>query len=191
MNETVRDYVTVVAGVPRSGTSVAMQMLAAGGLEVLTDAVRQADADNPRGYLEFEPVKQTKEDPSWVRGAVGKAVKMVYRLLYDLPAGYEYRVVFTKRKLEESVASQRRMMERSGREVKDDDARMVELFRRGVQKCEGWLAGRANFRVLFVDYNLLVADPRPYAEQISAFLDGLDVESMVGAVDPSLYRNRK
>src|SRR5262245_41311102 len=109
-----RAYVTVVSGLPRSGTSLMMQMLAAGGMAVLTDELRGPDPDNPRGYYEFEPVKRTRHDPSWLVGAPGKAVKLVHLLLYDLPAEYSYRVIFMKRRLSEVLASQRAMLDRQG-----------------------------------------------------------------------------
>ena len=118
MSEADRTFVTIVSGLPRSGTSLAMQMLRAGGITLLTDRVRPPDEDNPRGYHEFEPVRQTARDPAWLKAAQGKAVKMVFRLLYDLPPDYTYRVVLMTRKLEEVVASQRVMLARSGNESK-------------------------------------------------------------------------
>src|SRR5690242_7444054 len=103
-------FLIIVSGLPRSGTSMMMRMLEHGGIPVLTDRVRTADDDNPNGYYEFEAVKQTRKDPSWLAGREGKAVKMVYRLLYDLPADRNYRVLFMRRKLEEVLASQRTML---------------------------------------------------------------------------------
>jgi hypothetical protein len=186
-----RDYLTIVAGLPRSGTSVTMQMIAAGGIEPLTDNVRKADVDNPKGYLEFEPVKKTREDSSWVPTGVGRVVKMVYRLLYDLPPDFTYRVVFTRRKIEESLASQRKMLQRLGKPAPPPDEKMLALFRKQLADCDAWLARQPNFSAVNVDYNQLVIEPRPFAEWISDFLDGLDVEAMVAVVDPALYRNRK
>lgn len=106
--------VTIVTGLPRSGTSMMMRMLEAGGLPVLVDGRRGADIDNPNGYYEFEPVKETRTDASWVEGARGRAVKMVYRLLYDVPAEFRYRVLFMRRDLGEILASQRKMLTRHG-----------------------------------------------------------------------------
>ena len=73
--------ITIVSGLPRSGTSMMMSMLQAGGMDLLTDNERKADIDNPRGYFEFERVKKVKEDPSWLKDTGGRAVKMVARLL--------------------------------------------------------------------------------------------------------------
>jgi len=188
-----REFVTIVAGLPRSGTSLMMQAIEAGGIPALTDHVRQADEDNPRGYYEYEPVKRTKEDPSWVPGAVGQVVKMVYRLLYDLPAEYPYRVVFTQRDLEEVLASQGRMLERLGKTGGDiDDARMADLFRRQIEEFRQWVAGRPNFSVLYVHYRDMVDRPAEQAKRVNQFLGGdLDTRAMAAVVDPTLYRNRR
>src|SRR5262245_35974300 len=101
------EFLTIVSGLPRSGTSMMMRMLETGGLPVLTDDVRTPDDDNPNGYYEFEAVKQTKQDDSWLQSSEGKAVKMVYRLLYDLPKDRSYKVLFMRRKMEEVLASQK------------------------------------------------------------------------------------
>jgi hypothetical protein len=185
-------FVTIVSGLPRSGTSMMMRMLEAGGVPPVTDEVRTADVDNPRGYYEFEPAKKTKEDASWLESAGGKAVKMVYQLLYDLPGDREYRVLFLSRELAEVLASQRKMLSRLG---KPDggiaDEKMAELFRSQLAKFESWAAGQPYLKLLDVDYNRMVADPRPQAEAINAFLGGeLNVEAMVAVVEPELYRNR-
>lgn len=186
-------FVTIVSGLPRSGTSMMMRMLEAGGLPVLVDNLRAADDDNPRGYYEFEPVKKTKEDPSWLREAPGKVVKMVYRLLYDLPADYSYRVVFMRRKLEEVLASQQVMLSRMGKAggaLEDEQA--AALFRSQLTKYEQWVARQPNFAVLDVSYNDLLESPAEPARQINAFLGGtLDEAAMRQVVEPQLYRNRR
>ncbi len=170
-----------------------MQVLCAGGLEPLADHQRKADDDNPRGYYEFEPVKKTKQDPSWLKDSAGKVVKMVYRLLYDLPQGYAYRVVFLRRDLREVLASQKKMLLRLGKDdpsIRDDQ--MEELFRRQLADFDRWIAGQERYSLLSVDYNQMISNPRPPCEQINRFLDGrLNIEAMIRAVDPNLYRNRK
>ena len=187
------DVVTIVSGLPRSGTSLMMQMIAAGGIPPLTDEVRAADEDNPKGYYEYEPVKKTKEDPSWLEQARGKVVKMVYRLLYDLPQGYHYRVVFTLRKLEEVIASQNVMLQRrqkAGGGLSDEKLR--EVFAAEIDRTRQWLAEQPNFEVLYVDYNELIRDPTPQATRINEFLGGqLDTAAMAATVDPTLYRQRR
>jgi hypothetical protein len=186
------DAITIVAGLPRSGTSLTMQMLESGGAPVLVDGIRAADEDNPRGYYEFEAVKRTAKDPSWLQGASGKAVKMVHRLLYELPADRDYRVVFVRRTLQEVVVSQRVMLERQGKTGAGlPDGKLIQLFQNELDTVAAWLAARPNFSVLEVTYQGLLAAPHDSAQRINEFLGGaLDVDSMAAAVDPSLYRNR-
>lgn len=189
---TKRDYVIVVSGLPRSGTSMMMKAIDAGGIEPMIDHIRKADVDNPKGYYEFEPVKKTKEDASWLTDAPGKVVKMVYRLLYDLPADYQYRVVFMHRDLTEVLASQKKMLERSGKAGGGvPDAQMAALFTAELQKCEKWIAEQLNFKVLYISHRDMISDAPAQVEKINAFLDGgLDTDAMAQTVDPSLYRNR-
>lgn len=187
-----RDYIVIVSGLPRSGTSMAMKALGAGGMEPLVDHVRTADEDNPNGYYEFEPVKKTKEDSSWLQDAAGKVVKMVYRLLYDLPDNHWYKVVFMRRDLAEVLASQGKMLSRGGKSAGAiSDEKMQALFAAELDKCEKWLAEQPHFKVLHVNHREMVSDPLGQAKRIDEFLDGgLDVEAMASVVDPNLYRNR-
>ena len=184
---------TIVSGLPRSGTSMMMRMLDTGGLPVMIDRIREADEDNPNGYYEFEAVKQTKEDPSWLEESDGKVVKMVYRLLYDLPENRTYNVLFMARNLDEVLASQRVMLERSGAgsdEITDDQMRM--MFQSEIDRFNKWIAERPAFRMICVDYNALMADPATELAKVNEFLGGrLDVPAMTATVDKSLYRNRK
>jgi hypothetical protein len=181
----------VVSGIPRSGTSLMMSMLDAGGLPVLVDNIRTADVDNPRGYYEYEPVKALKHDASWVAQSAGKAVKMVYLLVYDLPPGSEYRILFMHRKIDEVLASQRVMLQRLGKPVRVDDGKMATLFEGHLVKFSAWVKDRPNIQVLDVNYNEMVADPAPIAIEIDRFLGGgLDMARMRATVDPGLYRNR-
>jgi hypothetical protein len=185
-------FVTIVSGLPRSGTSMMMRMLEAGGLPVIIDGVRQADEDNPRGYYEFEPAKRTREDASWLKTAGGRVVKMVYRLLYDLPGDYRYRVVFMRRNIEEVLASQKKMLHRSGREGGGiDDAQMAALFAKELEKFAAWIARQPNFSIHDVSYNDLLSEPMRHLLEIDRFLGNrLDVEAMARVVEPGLYRNR-
>jgi hypothetical protein len=187
--------VTIVSGLPRSGTSLMMQMLDAGGLAVLSDHVRAADEDNPRGYYEFEPVKRTKRDPSWLDHAGGRVVKMVHLLLYDLPVdeSRRYRVILMRRDLGEVIASQKRMLDRTGAAgAKLSDDQLREAYGRQLAKLADWLAGQQTFNVLEVSYNDLVREPAAVASRVNAFLGGaLDEAAMRDVVDPSLYRQRR
>jgi hypothetical protein len=188
-----RSFVTIVSGLPRSGTSLAMQMLRAGGMPVLADRARAPDVDNPAGYLEYAPVLRTATDASWVASAPGHAVKVIYALLRQLPPGFEYRVLWMQRRLEEAIASQQQMIARSGAPagVGLPRERLAAVFAAQLAETEAWLAQQPSFRVLVLDYNGLVADPQPPARAIDAFLDGgLDRAAMASAVDPDLYRHR-
>lgn len=187
-----KTFVTIVSGLPRSGTSMMMRAIEAGGMQALVDHVRKADENNPKGYYEFEPVKKTKENPSWLRQAEGKVVKMVYRLLYDLPPDYEYRVVFMQRKMQEVLASQKKMLQQSEKETGSiPDDQMETLFQAELDRCQQWLSQQPNLSVFYVDYRNMVNDPKTQARRVDDFLDGgLNVEAMAASVDPSLYRNR-
>jgi hypothetical protein len=182
--------IIVVSGLPRSGTSLMMQMLDRGGIPVLTDAVRAADRDNPRGYYEFERVKKTMQDPSWLPDARGRAVKMVSSLLYDLPATETYRVIFMERDMDEVLASQEKMLSRLGRPAAPRD-QIRRSFAVHLDRLFAWLPGRQTMSVLRVSYNELLADPQSGCRRIASFLDDVpSAAGMCGAIDVSLYRNR-
>lgn len=184
------DFVTIVSGLPRSGTSLMMQMLGAGGMPVLTDGIRAADADNPRGYFELEAVKRTKHDPSWLRNAPGKAVKIVYLLLQDLPPTHDYRVILMQRDLTEVLASQRAMLQRLGNKGAElSDAQMASIFQAQLKTTQALLRTSPNFQLLEIDHRDCLRDPARVVAQINAFLGGhLDESAMAAAIDPALYR---
>ena len=185
------DVITVVSGLPRSGTSVLMQMLAAGGLAALADETRPADEDNPRGYLEYDPVTRTATDASWVPLARGKAVKVVHLLLAHLPAGFEYDVIVAHRRIEEVLASQRRMLERQGGAPALDDAALARVFSAQLAMARQQAAARPEMRVLAVDYADVIADAPSIARRIAEFCRArLDPGAMARAVDPALHRQR-
>jgi hypothetical protein len=184
---------TIVSGLPRSGTSMMMRMLERGGMKVLVDQNRLPDEDNPRGYYEFEAVKKTKQNAEWLTGSEGCAVKMVYRLLYDLPQDRSYRVLFMRRKLEEVLASQRTMLQRNGAgHDAASDEQMAQLFLAELNAFGKWVAKQRHIRMIDVDYNRILREPRGELDRVKSFLGaGLDVDAMVEVVDESLYRNRK
>lgn len=169
-----------------------MRMIDAGGIPALTDHVRQPDDDNPRGYFEFEPVKRTKEDPSWLNQATGRVVKMVYRLLYDLPPDRQYRVVFMRRKLEEVIASQDVMLSRRGRGGGGlSKEKLISLFGNQLREFEEWVARQNNFRILYVHYNDTIKQPQATVNAVNEFLGGhLDTAAMLRVIEPDLYRQR-
>jgi len=188
-----REIVTIVSGLPRSGTSMMMKMLEAGGMQVLTDNVRTADEDNPKGYYEFEKVKQIEHDSSWLENARGRAVKMISALLKYLPQGYHYRVIFLRRKMEEILASQRQMLVRREEPAdKVGDERMAGLFRRHLEQVEAWIDEQPNIEVVYISYNEILSSPVEQAARINQFLGHtLSVENMVSVIDKMLYRQRQ
>ncbi len=186
-------YVTVVSGLPRSGTSLVMQMLAAGGMTVLSDGRREADDSNPRGYFEYQRVKNLKADNAWLGESQGKAVKIIVQLMPYVPPGYRYRVVVVERDLDEIVASQRAMLEREGRSgAQISDAQLKRVFAAQSSRVRRWMQNQGGIDVLTVHHRQLIENPALPSAQIAEFLDGqVDVELMAKVVDMSLYRSRR
>jgi len=184
--------ITIVSGLPRSGTSLMMQMLAAGGLPILSDGERRADVDNPRGYLEWEPIKQLPKDPACIAEAEGKAVKVISQLLLSLPAGHEYCVIFMQRPLPEVMASQDEMLRRRGNfNPSEDNTVVTRAFQDHLSDVYAWLNSKPYVKVLRVQYHGVLREPMETAEAVTAFLQlPLDVEAMARQVDGTLYRQR-
>jgi hypothetical protein len=183
--------IIIVSGLPRSGTSLMMQMLQNGGIEVVTDHLRTADTDNPRGYFELERVKKIRHDASWLPDTRGKSFKMVSQLLYDLPATERYRILFMERDLDEVLISQEKMLERLGHPAVPRD-QMRRSFLLHLDKLHAWLRQQRHMAVFLVRYNELLEKPDQQARRISEFLEArADAEKMALSVDPSLYRNRR
>lgn len=189
-----KDYVVVVSGLPRSGTSMMMKMLEAGGQEILTDNLREADANNPKGYYEFERVKDMKDgDLAWLPDATGKVVKIVTGLITFLPADCSYKVIFMQRDLTEILSSQKKMLGRLGKgddNIPDDQ--MAKIYQEHLKQVRAWLFKQPNMEVLYVNYNAMVADPLEALHKVNALLGGdMDVSAMAAVVDRELYRERK
>ena len=190
MTEDQREII-IVSGLPRSGTSMMMRMLEAGGLPVLTDHVRQADDDNPKGYFEFEQVKSIARDASWLPQAEGKVVKMISALLRHLPSEHRYRIIFMHREMAEILASQRQMLVRRGEPAGDDDDKMADLFERHLREVEAWIAQQPNIQVLHISYNDILRHPGEQAKVLNQFLGNrLNTHAMVQVVDQALHRQR-
>jgi predicted AlkP superfamily phosphohydrolase/phosphomutase/tetratricopeptide (TPR) repeat protein len=187
------DEIVIVSGLPRSGTSMLMQMLAAGGLPILTDGARAADHDNPRGYLEYEAAKRPDAGTGWLADARGKAVKIVAQLLPALTATHRYRVIFAERPLHEVIASQRVMLERAGKPGgRLAERQLAQTFLKQIAQVRRILEPHgARVQVLSIAYHEALADPAAVAARIDAFLGGgLDAPAMVAAVAPDLRRQR-
>lgn len=185
--------ITVVSGLPRSGTSLMMQMLAAGGMPILSDGDRQADADNPRGYFEWERIKLLPKQPACIAEAEGKAVKVISQLLFALPAGREYRILFMLRPLAEVVASQAEMIRRRGTTGAPlPPAALIAGLGAHLNQVNAWLKGKTNISVHRVEHHAVLRTPLRVAESIQQFLQcPLDVVAMSQQIDLSLYRQRE
>ena len=184
--------IVVVSGLPRSGTSMAMKMLEAGGLGVVTDGLRAADEDNPKGYYEDERVKDLyrEGDKTWLRDSRGKVIKIISFLLKSLPADNNYKVLFMHRNLKEIVASQNKMLARRGEKNDTPDERAVALLDEQVRDARFFLR-RPQFDVMELNYREILDAPGPVAVKMAAFVGGpLDVQKMTQVVDVQLYRNR-
>jgi len=189
----VGECLVVVTGLPRSGTSMFMQMLAAGGMSILTDGLREPDEDNPRGYLEFEPVKNLLKDSAWLLGGRGKVVKIVAPLLAALPAGLPCRIILSERDLGEVLDSQERMLERRKQPLPATPERRKLLrdeYGRTLARVKAALGRRPQTELLVVEHRAAILNPAAVAARVNAFLGGgLDVEKMAAAIDPALHRN--
>jgi len=187
--------VIIVSGLPRSGTSMLMKMLAAGGLEIVSDGLRSADEDNPKGYFELEKIKDLDKntDKSWLKDLRGKCVKIISFLLRDLPDNNNYRLIFVDRHLEEVIASQNKMLVRRGETGgATSDEKMIENYREHLKRIKNMLAHKPCFEVLYLNHHDVISNPEEISRQVNDFLGlELDLDKMVTSVDPSLYRNRK
>jgi LPS sulfotransferase NodH len=183
--------ITIVSGLPRSGTSLMMQMLRAGGMPALTDLKREADADNPRGYWEWEPAKLLPKFPDRIDEAEGHAVKVVSQLMLSLPDGRDYKVIFMERPMPEVLASQETMLSHRGISMTSDRSALTSAFRAHLEDVVAWFDKRPEIPVHRVGYRKLLRDPLGTATSICGFLGGnLNAEAMASQVDPALYRNR-
>jgi hypothetical protein len=189
-----KDYIIIVSGLPRSGTSMMMKMLDAGGLPILTDNLREADANNPKGYYEFERVKELPNgDYGWIPEAGGKVVKIVTGLIMNLPSDARYKVIFMQRAMKEVLSSQKKMLGRLGREDdKVEDEKMKKIYQEHLKQVNAWIAKQPNIEVLYVNYNTMLDNPLESLQKVNEFLGGdMDVKVMAGVVDKELYRERK
>lgn len=189
--------ITIVSGLPRSGTSLMMQMLIAGGMTALSDGERQADTDNPRGYLEWERIKTLPNDPACIAEGEGKVVKVISKLLLALPAGHEYRIVFMQRPLAEVLASQDQMLRRraayKGEAYKEgaNPAAITAAFEKHLREVYAWIDARPYVKAMRLPYHDVLRQTKENSQRLAEFLGiPLNVEAMTQQVDASLYRNR-
>ena len=186
--------VIVVSGLPRSGTSMAMQMLGAGGLAVVTDGLRKAGEDNPKGYYEDGRVKdlhKDEEDGEWLKESRGRAIKIISFLLKDLPETNNYKVIFMRRELSEVLTSQKKMLERRGEPDETTDERMLEIWTDHLWRVDYLFSHADHLEHLELLYKDVVENPLEQARRMADFLGrNLDPNAMAAVVDGQLYRNR-
>jgi len=185
--------IILVSGLPRSGTSMMMQMLKAGGIELIVDHIRKADEDNPKGYYEFEKIKRLDKDSSWLDNAYGKAIKVISMLLYQLPMNKKYKIIFMTRKMDEVLASQNKMLKRRDQPADNVSHHvMAEKFNEHLRKIFKWLGKQKNMETIFINYNDVITSPMEQSKKINRFLGYiLKVDKMVNVVDHFLYRQKK
>jgi hypothetical protein len=183
---------TIVSGLPRSGTSMMMQMLEAGGMVILTDRIRTADEDNRKGYYEYEKVKSLKNDQSWLADASGKVLKIISDLLKYLPETCSYKIVFMERNIHEVLASQEQMLLRRGvasGEVSDEH--MAQIFEKHLTETRTWLEEQPSMEILYINHSEVLGFPLIQVDRINEFLGGsMDVGRMASVIDRGLYRQR-
>jgi len=186
------DAPIIVTGLPRSGTSMMMQLLYAGGIPPLTDNIRKADESNTRGYFEYEPVKRTATDARWLTDARGKAVKVIYRLLYELPPHLPCRLILMHRPVDDVISSQQRMLKRRGETgASVSDEALGEIFRRELTALRKWAQTRPATSLLDVEYHAVLKSPRRESQRVAEFLGRpLQIDQMTQIVDPVLNHSR-
>ncbi len=190
MTSSTNNEIIIVSGLPRSGTSMTMKMLEAGGVSPFQDDTRQADTDNPNGYYEYEGVKNLARNAAWLPQAEGHAVKIISSLLPHLPDNLNYKIIFMERQISEVLASQQKMLERSGQDKNAPDKVMAAKFSMHLRKIKKSLAEQ-KMSVLYVNYAAVINDPSSQAAQVSTFLgSSLNIEKMAMVVDRNLYRQR-
>lgn len=169
-----------------------MKMLESGGLKVLTDDIRKADMDNPKGYFEYGKVKDLKKHASWLVHAKRKVVKIISSLLYYLPPIYNYKIIFIKRDINEVLLSQAKMLKRAGQEHEINNAQLlITKFENHLQKVYKWIERQRNIECLYMNYKDIIKDPISNSSTLSDFFGGkLDKDTMINAVDSSLYRSK-
>lgn len=189
----IKDAIVVVSGLPRSGTSMMMKMLNAGGIDPVTDNIRTADEDNPKGYYELEKVKQLDKDNSWVGDYQGKVIKVISMLLKPLPSDQHYKIIFMRRKMQEILDSQKQMLIRRNQPTNTvPDEKMAEMFNKHLKDIEAFIEKQPNMDCIYISYNDVLENPAANVEKINEFLGGtLNTGAMLEVVDSALHRQRR
>ena len=185
-------YIIVVSGLPRSGTSLMMQMLQAAGIPVLIDDHRPPDESNPKGYFEFEPVKSLAEDASWLPLAKGKAVKIISHLLPYLPEHFQYKIIFMNRDLKEIIRSQNKMLDRFGKAKGElSEAKLAERYALHLHQIHQWLKQRPDITFADISFNHLIQSPEKEWPKVQRLLNlTVSPRQVLRVIEPELYRSK-
>lgn len=189
---TKSEPIVIVTGFPRSGTSMMMAMLQAGGLELYTDGKREADKDNPKGFFEHEVVKEMPVKADWLESCKGKAVKVISSLLRYLPGEHQYKLIWIKRPLTEVIVSQEIMKGREKAEImRNFPFQMALELQQEEERLANWAKRQPNISSQVVEYYDCLKDASEVIHEVSAFL-GIDLEASAAqaAVDDKLHRNK-
>lgn len=192
LKQNLKGTIYIVSGLPRSGTSMMMQMMERGGMEIFTDKVRTADENNPKGYYEHEMVKAIGKNKTWLKDAEGKVVKVISHLLFELPAQYHYKILFMDRDLNEILMSQAKMLMRAGKQKDDSiNLKLMGAFKQNLEKIKMWTPMQKNMEILHVSHYNLIHNPMDELQKINAFMGGnLNVSQMASVADKTLYREK-
>ena len=190
-NAELKNPILIVSGLPRSGTSMIMQMLSNGGLEVYSDGNRKSDIDNPKGYYEHDAVKRIAYDQSWLLDVKNRVVKIVSHLLFHLPARFNYKIIFVLRDIEEILSSQKKMLRNKGKFVQSNASLIID-YQNNLNMVQQWAKENHNVELIYVDYVDVISNPLQATKNINHFTgNNLNIESMINSIDKKLYRSKK
>lgn len=188
MTQKTKNTIIIVSGLPRSGTSMMMQMLTSGGLTALTDDVRAKDTNNPKGYFEYEKVKSLGQNADWLHLAQGKVIKVIAQLVPFLPNQFDYKIIMMHRDIKEILTSQQKML---GKDTAVIPFALADIFTKQLQETEQFIASRSNMEVLPIHYKQVIDAPLEQANNIASFLNmDLNVNALIDSIDQKLYRNK-
>jgi len=181
----------VVSGLERSGTSLMMQMLSAGGLPLAFDDLRRPDEHNPRGYFELEGGKiitrlMHKTFP--METYRGRFLKITaFGLLY-LPPG-KYKIIYMQRDLDEILDSMEKMAKTTDPQREETKRSFHRLNAKVLQD----LHARTDVDLLLINFNEILRNPSAQLQEICQFLQPYpcDYDNMLLVIDQRLYRQRR
>lgn len=182
----INNEIFVVSGLPRSGTSMMMQMLEAAGMDLVFDSERPVDENNPRGYFEFEKVKFLGKENKWLEGIKGKAIKILFHQLQYLPAYLNYKIIFMKREMDKIIISQNKMLKSYGKPVSEENDHIKSVFNKELEQIKRWLNEQENIDVLYIKYEDVLTSTNDIAKEVARFVNVEPaLEKMCKIVNPA------